>query len=90
MTPEMTPEITAFAADVLESIKQAKRYESAQIHALADIERNSFIEHLLVMPKTTVEDVAGFTAKHLEVQPRTIDLGDHLNHSFVKKPAFGK
>jgi uncharacterized protein (DUF4415 family) len=34
---KMDAEMTAFAADVLESIKQAKRGESAQTHTPADI-----------------------------------------------------
>lgn len=63
--------MTAFAADVLESIKQAKRYESAQ---------DSFIKHLMTIPKTPAETIDEFDAKRLDIQPRSMDLGDSTNN----------
>lgn len=67
----MNPEMTAFAADVLESIKQAKRYESVQ---------DSFIKHLMTIPKTPAETIDEFDAKRLDIQLRTIDLSDSSSH----------
>lgn len=58
--------MTAFAADVLESIKQAKRSESAQIHTLE-------------ASKTPNEITDEFEIKRLDIQPRSIDLGDSTN-----------
>jgi hypothetical protein len=62
----MDAEMTAFAADVLESIKQAKRGEAAQIHTLE-------------APKTPNEITDEFEIKRLDIQPRSIDLGDSTN-----------
>lgn len=66
--------MTAFAADVLESIKQAKRYESAQ---------DSFIKHLMNIPKTPAEAIDEFDAKRLDIQLNTIDLSDSSSHHFI-------
>lgn len=63
----MDAETKAFAADVLESIKQAKRINSAQ---------NSFNEHLFEIPKHINENVDEFEAKPLEIQPRPINFHD--------------
>lgn len=63
---KMDVEMTAFAADVLESIKQAKSIESVQIHALE-------------ASKTPNEITDEFEIKRLDIQPRSIDLGDSTN-----------
>ena len=63
----MDAEMTAFSADVLESIKQAKRSESAQIHTLE-------------ASKTPDEITDEFEIKRLDIQPRWIDLGDPTNN----------
>jgi hypothetical protein len=63
----MTSEMKAFAADVLESIKQAKRIEFAQ---------NSFIKHLMATPQIPAAHIDEFEIKRLDIQPRSIDLGD--------------
>lgn len=62
----MDSEMTAFAADVLESIKQAKSIESAQLHTLE-------------ASKTPDEITDEFEIKRLDIQPRSIDLGDSNN-----------
>ena len=62
----MDAEMTAFAADVLESIKQAKRSESAQTHTLE-------------ASKTPNEITDEFEIKRLDIQPRSLDLGDSTN-----------
>ena len=66
----------AFAADVLESIKQAKRYEVAQ---------GSFIKHLITTHKTSAETIDEFDAKRLNIQLRTIDLSDPSSHHSIDK-----
>lgn len=66
----------AFAADVLESIKQAKRYEVAQ---------DSFIKHLIAISKTPAESIDELDAKHLDIQLRTIDLSDPSSHHSIDK-----
>lgn len=76
----MDSEVKAFAADVLESIKQAKRIESAQVHAQADIAQNSFMKHLEAIPKTPDKNVDKFEENRLDTQPRTIDLDDSSNN----------
>lgn len=83
MLKKMDAEMKAFAADVLESIKQAKRIESEQIHAQADIAQNSFIKHLEAVPKTPDENADEFEANRLDIQPRTIDLDDSFNNCFI-------
>jgi hypothetical protein len=72
----MDAEMTAFAADVLESIKQAKRSEVAQ---------DSFINHLIAIPKTPAETMDEFDAKRLDIQLRTIDLSDPSRHHSIDK-----
>ena len=62
--------MTAFAADVLESIKQAKRINSV---------KDSFIEHLLESPKTPNENTDEFEVNPLDIQPRAIDLHDSVD-----------
>ena len=57
----------AFAADVLESIKQAKRIEFAQ---------DSFIKHLMATPQIPAGYIDEFNAKRMDIQLRTIDLAD--------------
>ena len=60
---KMDSEMTAFVADVLDSIKQAKRSESAQIHTLE--------------ASKTPNDVSDeFDIKRLDIQPRSIDLDE--------------
>lgn len=73
----------AFAADVLESIKQAKRIESAQISAQVDIAQNSFIKHVKAIPKTPDENADEFEANRLDIQLRTIDLDDSSNNHLL-------
>lgn len=63
----MDAEMIAFATDVLESIKQAKRSESAQIHTLE-------------ASKTPNEITDEFEIKRLDIEPRSIDLGDSTNN----------
>jgi hypothetical protein len=70
VTKKMDAEMTIFSANVLESIKQAKRIELAQ---------NSFIEHLMAIPKTPAKAIDEFDPKRLDVQLRTIDLDDSSN-----------
>jgi len=72
----MDSEMTAFATDVLESIKQAKRIESAKIYSQANIAQNSFIKHLGAAPQTPDETADEFEAKRVDIQPPSIDLGD--------------
>ena len=45
----------------------------------------SFIEHLLAIPKTPGKKVDEFTTERLDAQPRSIDLDDFSNDSFVDK-----
>ena len=71
--------MTAFAADVLESIKQAKHYESSQILAVAEIEQNNSLNNLLAIPKTSNENANEFEVRPLDIQPRSINLGDLTN-----------
>ena len=68
--------MTTFATDVLESIKQAKRYESAQ---------DSFIKHLMAIPKTPAESIDGFDAKRLDIQLHTLDLSVFSSHLSIDK-----
>lgn len=70
----------AFAADVLESIKQAKRIEFSQIQAQVDITQNSFIKHLEAVPKTPDVNTDEFEIKRLDIQPRSIDFSDSANN----------
>jgi hypothetical protein len=65
--PKVDAEMTAFAADVLESIKQAKRIESAQIHKLDT-------------SNTAGENTDEFEIRRLDIQPRSIDLGNSTNN----------
>lgn len=76
----MTSEMKAFTADVLESIKQAKRGEFAKVNTHADIAQISFIEHLLAIPKTQDETAAEYEAKRLSIQQSSIDLGESTNN----------
>ena len=68
--------MTAFAADVLESIKQAKRIEFAQ---------DSFIKHLTAIPQTPDDHIDEFDAKRLDIQLHTIDLSDSSSHESIDK-----
>jgi hypothetical protein len=70
----MDAEMTAFAADVLESIKQAKSIESAQ---------DSFIKHLMFTPQTPDGHIDEFDAKRLDIQLRTVDLSDSSTHPSI-------
>lgn len=72
----MDSEMTAFVADVLESIRQAKRIEFAQ---------GSFIKHLMAMPQTPDDHVDEFDAKRLDIQLHTIDLIDSSGHESIDK-----
>ena len=44
----------------------------------------SFIAHLLAIPKTPDENADEFKASRLDIQPRSIDLGDSSNNCIVE------
>ena len=71
---KMDAEMTAFAADVLESIYQANRIEFAQ---------DSFIKHLMATPQIPAGHIDEFDAKRLDIQLRTIDLSDFSSHHSI-------
>lgn len=47
------------------------------VHYENNVTRVSFIQHILAIPKTSGASGDEFEAKHIDIQPRTIDLSDY-------------